>query len=64
MFYATFLVLWLELDVGSPPAAAFIQPFDTYKACQEYRDRIVDDATKKRTACMMLVVEPKEGIKE
>lgn len=68
MHYMAFLILWLPLPDDAPPVtppkAAFINRFDTIKECKEYQNRIINKDIKKQTACMLVVVEPKEGIKE
>lgn len=64
MGHAAVLVLWLALDVRMPPTAAFIRHFDTYKECMDFKRSIVQKGTRDRTSCLLLVVDPKEGIKE
>lgn len=65
MHYVAFLVLWLaQEDPTAPPKAAFIQHYETYDECEKYRARVKDPEVKKQTACLLLVVEPKRGIKE
>lgn len=68
MHYVAFLLYWLPLAAGAPPEtpprAAFLQMFDTYKECVDYRDLIVNPEIKSKTTCMLMVVEPKIGIKE
>ncbi|HEY1180808.1 MAG TPA: hypothetical protein VGE56_00775 [Rhodocyclaceae bacterium] len=64
MHYIAFLLLWMEVEAGQPPVAAFIQHFSTYAECEAYRSRVKDPEIMRRTACMLTVVEPKKGIKE
>lgn len=68
MHFAAFLLFWLPLAPDAPPEtpprAAFIQKFDTYKECVDYRDRITSPEIKSKTSCMLMVVEPKIGIAE
>lgn len=64
MGFAAVLVLWLQVDVGMPPTGAFIRHFDTYKECMDFKRSIIQKETRDRTSCLLLVVDPKEGIKE
>lgn len=64
MHFVAFLLLWMPMDAGQPPVAAFIEHFSTYQECEAYRARVKDPVVKARTSCMLSVVEPKSGIKE
>lgn len=65
MHYIAFLLLWLpQEDPTVTPKAAFIQKFATYKECKEFQSRVRDPDVKRQTACLLVVVEPKEGIAE
>lgn len=68
MHYIAFLLFWLPQPADAPPAtpprAAFIEHFPTYRDCLEYQSRISNPEIKRQTTCMLMVVEPKVGIKE
>lgn len=64
MSYVAFLLLWMQAEPAQPPIAAFIHKFETFKECEDFRARVSDPEVKARTSCMLVVVEPKKGIKE
>lgn len=65
MHYIAFLILWLPRPIDKPPVAAFLAHFDTMAACEEKLSQVdLPEETKNSMKCVLLVVEPKLGIKE
>ena len=62
MFYVAFLVVWLHVEAGMHPKMAVIRTFDTYKECMDVKR--LSSTPDGELACLLVVAEPKEGIKE
>lgn len=62
MFYVAFLVVWLHVEADMHPKIAVIKKFDTYKECMDVKR--LSSTPDGELGCLLLVVDPKEGIKE
>lgn len=62
MFYVAFLVVWLHVEADMHPRIAVIKKFDTYKECMDVK--ALSSTQDGKLDCLLVVVEPKEGIKE